>query len=384
MKNSMKHISTYFCIAAVLISCTKTETREVEKIVEVPTAINLEQVSLSASSSMTSEADAETITITATVASALSADATINLNFSGLATLDTDYTVTSNSIMLSTGELTGTTDITILADETFESGVENIVVSLAGLPATVTPNGTNSVAQIDITDGKGIVSFSDAEITTEETTFFRLPINLSTALNDDIVVNYSTQTANSAYGIDGPNYIIIAAGEVSKDIIIDLNDSRLTREELKTFTVSIDSVANEDVAIGTINEAVITTTEVSAGLLIDVMWPTEDDIFEMRLIDSFGDVAESSLRSDNTESIFLEKSDFSSISDGVYTLELDAFAFNASNDAETVSISLLDEENETYEGPYTFTVNTAGSDIIILTVTVFDDTYTISQATTEN
>ena len=97
---------------------------------------------------MTTESDQETIIVAAAIESALDRESVINLNFGGSATIDVDYTISSTSITVPAGELTGTTEITIIADDELESGAENIVISLAELPDMVTFSNTSSSIQI--------------------------------------------------------------------------------------------------------------------------------------------------------------------------------------------------------------------------------------------
>lgn len=61
--------------------------------------------------------NAETAVITATLDKTTVEDVTINLAFGGTSTLDADYTVSSQSIVISSGNLTGTTEITTNLDD---------------------------------------------------------------------------------------------------------------------------------------------------------------------------------------------------------------------------------------------------------------------------
>jgi len=378
----MKKTLIYLSAATLFFSCTKTEIKEVEKIVEVPTSIALEQVSLSSSTTMTTESDAETITISAAIATSLTEDAIINLNFSGSAELSSDYTVTSNAITISAGELSGSTELSIVSDGTFESGVENIVVSLAGLSNTVTPSGNSSSVQIDVTDGAAMVGFSQSTLTLEETSFHELNFVLSKALNEDIVVNYSSETSNDGYGISG-SQLIFEAGETTKTIAVDIDDFRITPSAELALNVSIESVVNDDVSISSIGAVDIATTERYVGVQIDASWPTNSDLFEMRIRDSSGNVVMSSTQGGNSESIFIND-ELSSLDNGNYRIELDDYNFDENSLPEVVTFTFLDEEGATYGGPYTFTANTPSNIIVVFTLTVLDGVYTVIQTNTSN
>lgn len=386
MKNRLLRPISFILASALLFACTKTEIEEVEveRIVEVPTAIDLTQVSLASSTTMSTEADAQTIVVSAAIANALTENTVINLNFAGSAERNTDYITSANAITIPAGETTGALELTIVADNEFESGVENIIISLAGLPNTVTPSGNSSTVQIDVTDGAGIVSFTEASLTVEEDSFYNLPISLSKPLNDDIVVNFQIESTNTGYGISGDSFIIIPSGTTNGIIRLDLNDSRLTPNADRNFTISIESIVNEDVVIGTTSSVAIATEEVDAGLLIDATWATNSDLFELRIYDGMGNRVASSARGGNTESIFLSKNSFSPLADGMYTIELDDFSFNANSTAEVVTFTFLDEFNAVFGGPYTFTVNNPGDRIVALNLEVANDTYIITQTATSN
>ncbi len=394
--NIMRKPLMYLSVAALLFSCTKTEEVEVEriveteveveKIVEVPTAIDLSQVSLASSASMTTESDAQTIVISAAIETAQEEDVTIKLNFAGSAALDSDYSVSSSSITVAAGELTGTTELTIISDGLFESGIENIVISLAELSNTITPSADSSILQIDITDGEAIIGFESSSITIDESSFYTLFFVLSKALNEDIVVYYSGETSNDRYGLSGDGELIIPAGQTTRSITIDANDSRITNSGENTVSVSIDAVENDDVVIGSNSSIAITTNEISEGLQITSTWTTQDDLFDLRVYNSAGVSQASTLTGTNgSEELFINKLDFSPLENGTYTIELIAFDFDGST-SETVTFSFLDENGGTYDGPYTFVANNAPANdrIPVFELAVLDGVYTITQTSVSN
>ena len=393
MKNIRKPLM-YLSVAALLFSCTKTEEVEriveteveVEKIVEVPTAIDLSQVSLASSASMTTESEAQVIIISAAIETAQEEDAVIQLNFAGSAVLESDYTVSSSSITVAAGELTGTTELTIISDGVFESGIENIVISLAELSNTITPSADSSILQIDITDGEAIIGFNSSTITIEDNSFYQLEIVLSKALNEDIVVYFSGESDNGRYSVYSGGEVIIKAGETSKFVSVDADDNQLTSEGDNVITVSIDSVENDDIIIGSVGSIAISTTEISEGLQITSTWTTQDDLFDLRVYNSAGEVEESTLTGTNgSEELFINKLDFSPLANGTYTIELIAYDFDGTT-SETVTFSFLDENGGTYDGPYTFIANNAPSNdrIPVFELEVLDGVYTITQTSTSN
>lgn len=390
----MKKNLIYLSVAALLFSCTKTEEIEVEKIVEtevevekiVEVPVDLSKVSLAASSSMTNESDAETIIISAAIEEVQESETIIQLNFAGSAVMDTDFTVSSSSITIPAGESTGTTELTIISDGQFESGIENIIISLSELSNTITPSPNGSFVQIDVTDGDALVAFNSASITIDENSSYQLEFNLSKALNEDIVIYYSAVSDNSRYGLLSDGELIIKAGELSSFISVDINDDRITSSDKNSITVTIDSVKNDDVNIGSNNSILITTNEIDEGLQIISTWNTEDDLFDLSVYDSSDQSVESSISSeDGLEELFVDKLDFSPLENGTYTIELIAYRFDGSA-SETVTFNFSDEQGATYGGPYTFVANTLPSNdrIPVFTLEVLDGTYTITQTSTSN
>jgi hypothetical protein len=390
----------YLSVAALLFSCTKTEEIEVEriveteveveveveKIVEVPTAIDLSQVSLASSASMTTESEAQTIIISAAIETAQEEDVTIQLNFAGSAVLESDYSVSSSSITVAAGELTGTTELTIISDDVFESGIENIVISLAELSNTITPSANASILQIDITDGEALIGFNSSTVTIEENSFYLLEFVLSKALNEDIVVYYSGESDNTRYTSYLDTQLIIKAGETSKSISIDANDNEITAAGENVITVSIDGVENDDVIVGSVSSIIISTTEISEGLQITSTWTTLDDLFDLRVFNSAGVSQVSTLTGTNgSEELFVNKLAFSPLENGTYTIELIAYDFDGSF-SETVTFNFLDENGGTYDGPYTFVANNAPANdrIPVFELEVLDGAYTITQTSTSN
>ncbi|WP_291961749.1 Calx-beta domain-containing protein [Maribacter sp.] len=392
----MKKTLMYLSVAALLFSCTKTEEVEVERIVErevevetiveVPTPIDLSKVSLASSATMTTESDAQVIVISAAIEAAQEEDVTIQLNFAGSAIINTDYTVSSNTITVTAGELTGTTELTIISDGVFESGMENIVISLAELSNTITPSDNGSFVQIDITDGEALIGFETSTVTIEENSFYVIDVVLSKALNEDIVVYYTADTDNNRYGVSGNGELIIPAGQLSRAITVDANDSEITAAGNNSITVSIDSVENDDVIIGSNSSMAITTTEISEGLQIISTWSTQSDLFDLRVYNASGTQVESSSSSNpGNEDLFIDKQDFSPLANGTYTISLFAFNFDGTS-PETVTFNFLDETGNTFGGAYTFVANNrpANDRLPVFELEVLDGNYTITQINTSN
>lgn len=378
----------YLATSLILFSCSETEVEEievpVETIVEVPTAVELELISLSATKTMTSESDEETIIITASLDNALDTDSVINLSFNGSAEINSDYTLSATSINIPSGSTAGQIEISVISDNIFESGVENIIVSLAGLSNTITPS-QNSTIEIDVTDGSAIVAFSQSQITTEENGFLDIELVLSKPLNEDIVINLGQVTNNNSYMLSSDFPTIIVAGETLATVRVDVNDFIITSPGNNVLNVFIASVNNDDIDVGTNNQTIITTSEDEVGLQINSSWATNNDLFELRIVDTENNEVLSSTNAGNTEALFVDSEGFNSLDNGSYNIELELFRFNNTSPSEVVTFNFFDENFNTFGGPYTFTVNSpANTNIPIFNLEVLDGNFTITQISISN
>jgi hypothetical protein len=90
--------------------------------------------------------------VTATLSQVAALDVTVNLAFTGTATLGTDYTAApGTSIVITAGQLSGTATLTAVADGIYEGGNENIVVDIDSV-LNALEDGTQQVT-VTITEG---------------------------------------------------------------------------------------------------------------------------------------------------------------------------------------------------------------------------------------
>jgi hypothetical protein len=183
--------------------------------------------------------------ITATLSATSVQDVTVNLGFSGTATLTDDYTRTGTSITIPAGSTTGSITITAVQD-TLDETNETINVSISSV-VNGTENGTQ-VQTVTITDddavytpsvtlsgGATINEGSDGTITATLSGVTSLPVTVNLAFS-------GTATYGSDYVRSGPS-IIIPAGSLSAYITITAYDD-LYYEQNETVIVDINSVTN--------------------------------------------------------------------------------------------------------------------------------------------
>jgi len=184
-------------------------------------------------------------TVTATLDATSSQAVTVNLGFTGTATLNTDYAASSTSITIPAGSLTGSVTLTGVTDTTFE-GNESVVVDITSVTGA-TENGSQQVtATITDDDSQPSVSLIVANSPLAENGgVATVTARLSNPSTQDVTVNLAftgSATLNSDYSASS-NSVLILAGQTSGSIMLTGIDDGLS-EGGETILVDITSVAN--------------------------------------------------------------------------------------------------------------------------------------------
>ena len=87
--------------------------------------------------------NAEEAIITATLNKEAEADVQVTLNFEGTATLDEDYTVSSTSLTIPMGELSGSITLTSMNDQEVDDN-EDIIITIASIENATDQNATST------------------------------------------------------------------------------------------------------------------------------------------------------------------------------------------------------------------------------------------------
>ena len=137
--------------------------------------------------------------MTATLSAVSGQTATVNLAFSGTATLTTDYTRSGTSIIVPAGSTSGSMTLTA-AQDTLDENDETIIVDISSV-TNGTESGTQQVAAtITDDDDPPTVSFSLASSSgLENVTPANLQVSLSAASGKTVTVNYAV-TGGTATG----------------------------------------------------------------------------------------------------------------------------------------------------------------------------------------
>jgi carbon monoxide dehydrogenase subunit G len=201
-------------------------------------------VTLALAGSPMAEAGGEA-TVTATLSAASGRDVTVNLGFTGTATLTDDYTRSGTSITIPAGSLSGSITLTAEQDTLVEPD-ETIVVDITGVT-----NGTESGTQrvtAEITDDDSVPSVTlalagspMAEAGGEAT----VTATLSAASGLDVTVNLGfTGTATNVTDYTrSATSITIPAGSLTGSITLTAEQDTLD-EPNETIIVSITGVTN--------------------------------------------------------------------------------------------------------------------------------------------
>src|SRR5207247_9590506 len=200
-------------------------------------------VTLSLSGSPMAEAGG-VATVTATLSAPSGQTVTVDLAFSGTATLGSDYTNSGTSIVIPPGSTNGTITLTAVQDSLDEVD-ETVIVDISGVT-----NGTESGSQqvtaiITDDDSPPTVAFSAATSSgSESTTAVSVPVPLSNASSKSITVNYAVSGGTATGG--GVDYTLasgtltFATGVANQNISITVVNAALDDDnETIPLTLSI-------------------------------------------------------------------------------------------------------------------------------------------------
>ncbi|QYA27212.1 Ig-like domain-containing protein [Gramella sp. MT6] len=184
-------------------------------------------IKLSAAADVIKES-AETVVVTAELDKDSEDDVTINLDFSGSALLDTDYTTSSSELTIPAGELSTTFEITSIPDQENDDN-ESIIVSIASIENAT--DNDNTTAEINITEElpplslKGVLALTWDGSDTNDGKAVHVVANADIA---DLSI-YSLGVANNGGGTDGPEYTFPAISLSEGDnVLVARNPAALT------------------------------------------------------------------------------------------------------------------------------------------------------------
>src|SRR5438128_1256628 len=217
-------------------------------------------------------------TVTATLSAVSGQSVTVNLGFSGTATITNDYLASATSIVIPAGSTTGTITLTAVQD-TLDEVDETIVVDIS----TVL-NGTESRTQqvtaiITDDDPPPTVAFNAAASSgSESVTAASVPVSLSTASGKTVTVTYAV-TGGTATG-GGVDYTLAAGtltfapGVTSQNISIAVVNDTLDEDD-ETIQVALSSPTNSTLGATTTHTYTILDDDPPPSLSINNVTVTE-------------------------------------------------------------------------------------------------------------
>ena len=291
----------------------------------------------------------------------------------GTALALSDYTATSGSITIDTGQTTASVTVTILQDLLVE-GDESFTLTLSNASPT-------DVAIISDDTAIGVITDDDAEdpvilpptlsiadaIVAESVGNATFTVSMSKTASDAVTLNYETSNGSATAASDYTSTngsVTINAGQTTATIMVPiLQDS--TIEENETFTVTISDVNPGGSATITDNTAIGTITD-------DDNEPTDAGVPSLSIADvtiseSGGNATFSISLSESTNqqvTVDYATSDGSATAASDYTSTNTSATIDAGQISETFDVPILDDTNDEPNETFTVTlsnVNPAGA-----------------------
>jgi len=298
-------------------------------------------------------------TVTATLSAVSSLSVTVDLAFSGTATLSTDYTRSGTSIVIPPGSATGT--ITLIAvQDSLDEDDETILVDIANV-TNGTESGTQQVTAI-ITDDdlSPTVSFTaDSSSGLENVTPATIAVSLSTASGRTVTVGYSVNGGTATGG--GIDYMLaggtltFSPGVTNQSITLSVvND---TADEIdETVPVTLSAPTNAALGAITTHTYIILDDDPLPSLAINDVTVTEGNNgttnanFTVTLSPASG----------KTVTVSYATADGTGTAPADYAaLPTSTLTFNPGETTKTITVlvngDIVDEPNET------FTINLTGA-----------------------
>jgi len=184
-------------------------------------------IKLSAAADQVKES-AETITITAQLDKDTDVDVNVVLDFTGTATLDTDYSVSNTELVIPSGELSTTFELTTTLDQENDDN-ESVIITIASIENATDTN--NAQVDINITEElpplslKGVLALTWDGSDTNDGKAVHVVANADIA---DLSI-YSLGVANNGGGSDGPEYTFPAISlSEGDDVLVARSPGALT------------------------------------------------------------------------------------------------------------------------------------------------------------
>ncbi|MCI0713486.1 MAG: hypothetical protein L0154_25240 [Chloroflexi bacterium] len=189
---------------------------------------------------------AGSLTLTASLDTPSTFVITVSLLFSGTATANQDYTVTSTSISIPAGQPSGSTTLNILNDNIYED-MESIIIDVNTVSNALEDGQQQEVVFIQDNETEPLVGIGPAMQSVAEgnngTTTVNFTVNMSHPSSNTAIVAYTVNdgtatTADDDY-VDADGWVSFAPGETSQPISVEVVGD-IAFESDEDFTVTLD------------------------------------------------------------------------------------------------------------------------------------------------
>ncbi|MCP4129927.1 MAG: hypothetical protein GY754_02815 [bacterium] len=248
LKNLFKRyflLLSFYAILTVFISaCSNQGSWDTIQDQEQQLEWAKQLVTLSAVNSTIDE-NAQTATIKATVSKVCSSNVTIRFSFSGTASVGSDYSVSSKTLVIPAGSQSAALDINII-DDTLNEGSETIIVDIDAVDKGTEQDTQQAV--ITITDNDVLtasLSLAGSGTIAEDGSSETVKVSLSTTSISDVTVTlaYGGNAANTVDYTRSAASVTIPAGSTEAAVQITSVGDALDETD-ETVTIDIDSVVN--------------------------------------------------------------------------------------------------------------------------------------------
>ncbi|WP_291860469.1 Calx-beta domain-containing protein, partial [Marinilabilia sp.] len=178
---------------------------------------------------------------------------TVNLGFSGSATLATDYSASQTSILIPAGIEYGTATLTGISDEIFE-GTETITVEITSVSGGTASVGSPASLDLQITDNETApeVSISASPTSFAENSSTTITLSMTPATTETVTVNLAVTDGTTTEGDYNfsDTQVQFEAGETQQQFVISGNEDGIS-EGTETFSIGITNVTGGSATMGT-------------------------------------------------------------------------------------------------------------------------------------
>lgn len=193
-------------------------------------------------------------------------DVTIGLGFSGSATLNTDYSASSNSLIVAAGGTSGSISVTAIQDSTYE-GNETILVGITSV-TNGSAGATNSlsITLVDDDPAPPVVSLTSSLTSIDEnagSAIVRALMSATHSATVTVTLGFAGTATNTTDYTRTTDAIVMTSGQTSGSIGITSIQDTLS-ESNETIVISIASItsgissSSDTITITIVNEGAVT------------------------------------------------------------------------------------------------------------------------------